>query len=148
MNSFELYLKKEGLKANTVHQHLRYAEGFKVWMRSESLSVTAVSYSDVLDYADHLQKEGCRINYVNRVLLSVHYYFSRLQGSSGIHNPVAVIWLKGAVRGIPHGLLEKAELDGLYESYVEDHRSQRNKVMLSLLIYEGTRASPMKKCTT
>jgi len=138
MISFEAYLEKEGLKPNTVHQHRRYAEGFKAWMSSESLSVTAISYSDVLDYADHLQNEGCSTGYVNRVLLSVRYYFSWLQQSSGTHNPAAGIRLKGAVRGIPHGLLEKAELDGLYEGYlVKDDRSQRNKALLSLLIYQG-----------
>ncbi|WP_342330263.1 site-specific integrase [Pedobacter sp. FW305-3-2-15-E-R2A2] len=138
MNSFELYLEKEGLKPNTVQQHRRYVEGFKGWMSSESLAITAISYSDVLDYADHLQKEGCSTGYVNRVLLSIRYYFSWLQQSSGVHNPAAGIRLKGAVRGIPHGLLEKAELDGLYEGYVvKDDRSQRNKVMLSLLIYQG-----------
>lgn len=138
MISFEVYLEKEGLKANTVHQHRRYAEGFKAWMKAESLSVTAISYSDVLDYADHLQKDGCSTGYVNRVLLSVRYYFSWLQENSGTHNPAAGIRLKGAVRGIPHGLLKKEELEALYESYaVTNDRTQRNKVMLSLLIYQG-----------
>jgi site-specific recombinase XerD len=53
-------------------------------------------------------------------------------------NPAAGIRLKGTVRGIPRGLLEKAELEALFESYaVKDERTQRNKVILSLLVYQG-----------
>ena len=108
-------------------------------MTVESLAIIQVSYSEILDYADQLQKEGCRTGYVNRVLLAVRYYFSWLQkDNKDLHNPAAGIRLKGAVRGIPHGLLEKAELEALYESYVvKDDRTQRNKVILSLLVYQG-----------
>ncbi|MBB5649155.1 site-specific integrase [Pedobacter cryoconitis] len=54
------------------------------------------------------------------------------------YNPAAGISLKGSIRTVPHDLLEKQELEVLYESYaVKDDRSQRNKVILSLLVYQG-----------
>jgi integrase/recombinase XerD len=139
MKNFEHYLKEEGMKPSTIAQHCSHVIGFKVWMKEESLAITEVSYSELLDYADQLQKEGSSTGHVNRVLLSVRYYFSWLQKEiRGMHNPAVGIRLKGAVRGIPHGLLEKAELEALYAGYVvKDLRTQRNKVILSLLVYQG-----------
>ena len=139
MKNFEAYLEKEGMKPSTIDQHCRYVGYFKSWMKEESLTITQVNYSEILNYADQLQKEGCRAGYINRILLAVRYYFSWLQKENkGTHNPAAGIRLKGVIRGIPHGLLEKAELEALYASYlVKDERSQRNKVILSLLIYQG-----------
>lgn len=38
---------------------------------------------------------------------------------------------KGSIRNIPHDLLEKAELEQLYEKYeIKDQRTHRNKVKL------------------
>lgn len=147
MQPFEAYLKEEGMKASTIAQHCSYVRYFKTWMGEESLVITQVSYSEILSYADLLQKEGCRTGYVNRVLLSLRYYFSWLQKENkGMLNPAAGIRLKGAVRGIPHGLLEKAELEALYESYaVKDERTQRNKVILSLLVYQGVTVEDLQQ---
>ncbi|WP_367868225.1 tyrosine-type recombinase/integrase [Pedobacter sp. WC2423] len=79
------------------------------------------------------------MNRINRMLLSVRYYFAYLQQENKIgYNPAAGISLKGSIRTVPHDLLEKQELEALYESYtVKDDRSQRNKVILSLLVYQG-----------
>jgi len=81
------------------------------------------------------------------MLLAVRYYFTYLQKEDKItHNPAAGISLKGVIRTVPKDLLEKAELEALYESYVvSDERSQRNKVMLSLLIYQGISNAELHK---
>lgn len=139
MKDFELYLKDQGMKPSTVAQHCKYASYFLSWLSKESLTLSQVSYAEILDYTDQLKAGGSSTGYTNRNLLSVQYYFSHLKTKDqNTHNPTAGIRLKGTLRTIPHNLLEKSELESLYESYeVKDDRSQRNKVMLSLLIYQG-----------
>jgi integrase/recombinase XerD len=72
-------------------------------------------------------------------MLAVRYYFTWLQNQGQIsYNPAAGISLKGAIRTVPHDLLEKAELEQLYESYaIKDERTHRNKVIVGLLVYQG-----------
>jgi integrase/recombinase XerD len=139
MSRFEDYLKDQGFKPDTVYQHRKHVSRFLAWTVEESLGLVQITYSDILDYADHLKQEYSSIGHINRVLLSVRYYFNwlgneRLTGC----NPAAGISLKGAIRGIPHGLLEKAELEDLYEKYViKDGRTHRNKVIIGLLVYQA-----------
>lgn len=139
MKNFEVYLKAQGMKASTVIQHCKYAGQFLSWLAKESLAVSQVSYAEILDYTDHLKREGGSVGYVNRNLLSVQYYFSGLKSQDlTVFNPVAGIRLKGTVRTIPHHLLERAELEELQDKYeVKDDRTHRNKVMLGLLVFQG-----------
>jgi integrase/recombinase XerD len=61
-------------------------------------------------------------------------------------NPAANLYLRGETERIPHDLLEKEMLDMLYEKYqIYDERTQRNKVMLGLYIYQGITTDELKK---
>lgn len=139
LRGFELYLQEQQQSPGSIRQYKTYAGLFLEWLEKESLSLQQVSHTDLLDYADQLKESGHAIGYINRNLLAVRYYFNHLQqsGLSG-YNPAAGIRLKGTIRTVPHELLSKEELQGLYESYqVKDARTQRNKVILSLLVYQG-----------
>lgn len=109
------------------------------WLAIENVILVQVSYNDILDYADHQKKENNSVNLVNRMLLAIRYYFTWLQKEDQInHNPAAGISLKGSIRIVPNDLLEKAELEHLYESYeIKDERTHRNKVIIGLLVYQG-----------
>lgn len=132
MSSFEDYLRVLDLKPATVYQHRKYVSYFLAWLAAESYSVEQLSYTEILDYTDHQRQSGHQVNLVNRMLLAVRYYFTWLQKEGEInYNPAAGISLKGAVRTVPKDLLEKGELEALYERYVvSDERSQRNKCCL------------------
>jgi len=137
--SFEDYLRELGLKPDTIYQHRKYVSYFLAWLAIENVILVQVSYNDILDYADHQKKENNSVNLVNRMLLAIRYYFTWLQKEDQInHNPAAGISLKGSVRTVPNDLLEKAELEHLYEGYeIKDERTHRNKVMLGLLVYQA-----------
>ncbi|HTD42286.1 MAG TPA: tyrosine-type recombinase/integrase [Mucilaginibacter sp.] len=139
MNSFEEYLKETGFKNGTVYQHRKYASYFLAWTAETSLALEQVTYTEILDFADHLQKDNKNINLINRMMLAVRYYFTYLQSDGQIsYNPAAGISLKGAIRTVPHDLLEKTELEHLYESYtIKDERTHRNKVIIGLLVYQA-----------
>lgn len=137
--TFETYLASEKLKAATVSQHVRNAGYFLAWLEKEGLDIRQATHHEVLDFTDALRREGSSINQANRVLLSLRYYFAWLNkegAASG--NPASGLKVRGAVRTVPTGLLEREELDSLYDRYTaSDDRTYRNRVMLGLLVYQG-----------
>lgn len=144
--TFEDYLQEQGLQPDTVGQHQRYIHYFICWLSDESLHLDEVGHSEILSFADQLKQEGRSIGQINRVLLALRYYFSFLYKEGvRVHNPAAGITLKGTVRNIPHDLLEKAELEELYEKYeIKDERTHRNKVILGLLVYQALTRSELE----
>jgi integrase/recombinase XerD len=147
MASFETYLKENGFKPETVYQHQKYASYFLAWTAETSLTLTLITYTEILDFADKLRQEGKNVNLVNRMMLAVKYYFTWLQNENRIgYNPAAGISLKGAIRTVPHDLLSKEELEALYESYqVKDERTHRNKVIIGLLVYQALTREELEK---
>ena len=91
--------------------------------------------------------QGKAVSLVNRILLAVRYYFNWLQHQGQIsYNPASGISLKGTIRSVPHELLEREELEELYNRYeIEDGRTHRNKVILGLLIYQGLKREELEK---
>ncbi|WP_333888887.1 tyrosine-type recombinase/integrase [Sphingobacterium siyangense] len=136
---FEAYLKGEKLKESTISQHVLYVGYFQLWFDSEALTLQQITQKEVLDFIDHQKSEGRSINQLNRILLSLRYWFSYLNKRNIMSgNPASGLQVKGAVRNVPTGLLERKELDHLYESYtVKDDRTYRNKIMLGLLVYQA-----------
>ncbi|RKR84495.1 integrase/recombinase XerD [Mucilaginibacter gracilis] len=139
MSKFEEYLQGTGFKPQTVYQHRKYASYFLAWMAEQSLAIEQITYTEILDFADHLKKDNKNINLINRMMLAVRYYFTYLQNERQIsYNPAAGISLKGTIRTVPHDLLEKADLEALYHSYeIKDERTHRNKVIIGMLVYQA-----------
>jgi integrase/recombinase XerD len=141
LEGFECYLKEQHQhSSSSVRQHKTYAGLFHQWLEKESMNLGQITHAELLDYADKLKEAGHSISYINRHFLALRYYFNHLQKENkAAYNPAAGIRLKGSVRlAVSHELLSKEELSSLYESYpVKDARSQRNKIILSLLIFQG-----------
>jgi integrase/recombinase XerD len=139
MSKFEDYLQETGFKPQTVYQHRKYASYFLAWIAEQRLALEQVTYTEILDFADHLKKDNKNINLINRMMLAVRYYFTYLQNERQIsYNPAAGISLKGTIRTVPHDLLEKADLETLYHNYeIKDERTHRNKVIIGLLVYQA-----------
>jgi integrase/recombinase XerD len=139
MSKFEEYLQETGFKPQTIYQHCKYASYFLAWTAEQSLALEQITYTEILDFADHLKKDNKNINLINRIMLAVRYYFTYLQNERQIsYNPAAGISLKGTIRTVPHDLLEKADLETLYHNYeIKDERTHRNKVIIGLLVYQA-----------
>lgn len=91
-----------------------------------------------MDYKDQLKLEGKGINLINRMMLSLRYYFNYLQHERKLsYNPATGINLKGAIRTVPNNQLSREELDRLYNAYaITDERTHRNKMILGLLVFK------------
>ena len=136
---FESYLKAEKLKDTTIVQHVRQVRYFLCWLADSYLLMAEVGQPEILRYVDCLWGEGRTAGQINRALLSLRYWFGYLNKNGTVQgNPASGLRVKGAVRSIPTGLLERNELDNLYESYVvKDDRTHRNKTILGLLVYQA-----------
>ncbi|MEZ2339467.1 tyrosine-type recombinase/integrase [Mucilaginibacter sp. RCC_168] len=140
LEPFRAYLKQEQFSHSYIHQTINYTATFHEWLTGQSLALTQITHADVMEFADHLRQKGFSIKLINQIMRTLRYYFSHLQQEQEINiNPAAGIILKGTVRNLPHDLLTMPEMEALYESYqVIDNRTYRNKVIIGLLIYQGT----------
>ena len=143
---FEEHLSEQGLKCNTIGQHQGYIRYFLCWLTDCGIFIKDVGHTEILDFADQLRSENRSIGQINRCLRSLEYYFEYLKKENAHQqNPASNIRLKGSVRGIPHDLLEKAELEELYEKYeIKDEKTHRNKVILGLLVYQALTKSELE----
>src|SRR5690606_29952561 len=103
---FESYLKGEKLKESTISQHVLYVGYFQLWLDSEALTLQQITQKEVLDFIDHQKTEGRSVNQLNRILLSLRYWFGYLNKRNIISgNPASGLQVKGAIRNVPIGLL-------------------------------------------
>jgi integrase/recombinase XerD len=143
LGEFESYLKAKNLHENTISQHSNYAGIFLSWLENENLEKSEVGYNDVIAFVQHLQSKENTSRFINRVLLAArHYYYFLDLGE----NPVANIYLKGEQRNTATNPLEYQEILAVYEQYQPlDNRMKRNKVMLSLMVFQGLSTSELQQ---
>ena len=146
MESFSKYLQKKELSVNTILVHKQYVTIFFNWLQKEGITVNEARYSNILDFVNYCRNEGRSTRNINRILCSVRYYYNYLSTFREIKNPAATLFLKGTTQRIPHGLLEYKALESLYEKYeIKNLRTQRNKVILGLLIYQAVTTEELKR---
>ena len=139
MNTFETYLQQKKFAKATVYQHCRYCGQFLEWLEAQPISPEDCSYNDLLSWVDQLKQNGDNIKLINRKLLSVRHWFSFFQlKDKEVANPAAGLYLKSGRNRLVSGIVSFDNLEKLYQSYpVTDERTLRNKVILSLLVYQG-----------
>ncbi len=61
-------------------------------------------------------------------------------------NPATGLYLRGETQSIPNNLLSTEQLDQLYDQHpVYNERTQRNKVITGLYVYQGIGTDELKK---
>lgn len=150
MNTFETYLKGKGFAKATVYQHCRYCDQFLQWLEMQQISPEDCSYNDLLSWIDRLKQSGDSVKLVNRKLLSVRHWFSFFQlKNKEAANPAAGLYLKSSRKRLVSGIVSFDRLEKLYQSYpAADGRELRNKVILSLLVYQGITTDELHRLKT
>ena len=123
-----------------------YAGCFLEWLERKEMTAEKASYPDLLAFIKYYQKKDST-GLLNRKLGALRKYYKWLQFEGEIEkNPASGIYLKGRKRSVPHDLLDRETLDQLNENYhVTDERTQRNKVILGLLVYQGLTTEELHK---
>jgi integrase/recombinase XerD len=144
---FNQYLKKLGQSKNSVASCEAAVKLFLNWMEKQSIEPENGSYADVLAYMKYCQKNGVSQrtiqNYVNMIR---HYYDHLIEQSQIEINPTKGIKIQGVKRKSLYHIFKPEELHTIYNSYQDESlKGKRNKIMLSLLVYQGVKTEELIK---
>ena len=135
------------LSINTRQKYSKALGKFLMWVDEEGLKLRQIKYTDMLIFVRHIKKQSLTADGVNRVIHVLRQYFI-IKVKEGLlkKNPVIGIKVRGAVKRIPHDLLDRTELDKLYERY-PDHSiaDKRSRVMLGLLVFQGLTSGDLQR---
>lgn len=147
LKSFEKFLSKQDYNENTERQYLNYTACFLEWMKENSQAASQMTYSGLLQYINHCKNKNNSTRLINRKLASIRKYYEylELEGKT-TKNPASGLYLKGAKSSVPNNLLDKEELQQVYENYqVYDLRTARNKAIISLIIHQALSSGEIQR---
>jgi site-specific recombinase XerD len=152
-----LLLKKYSPK--TVETVIRTAEYFRQWASKENIfELEEISYQDAMLFMSWSSKQGASQKTIANYLIHIGKFYNFLISEKLVTtNPVAHIKVQGIKRKVYYDILNVEELQTLYKLYpttIEVNKlmppqeknvlsRKRNKVMLSLFIYQGLRVEEM-----
>ena len=147
LQDFGRFLNKQDYSENTKRQHLNYTACFLQWIRENNQSESQIKYPELLSYINHCNSQDNSIRLINRKLAAIrkYYQYLELKGKTN-RNPASGLFLKGKKSGIPNNLLDKEELQQIYENYpVYDLRTARNKIIISLVIHQALTTGELQR---
>ena len=137
----------KGYRPKTIKSYTREQEKFLHWLAQEQLKVDQVGYMDLLQLIRQRRASGHSRNEVNKQLRGARLYFNYLIEEGKItENPVLGLYVKDRIRRLPHDLIEWEDLEKMYHDYkATSPLTQRNKVILGLLIYQALTLEEIEK---
>jgi len=150
------YLKCQKLAESTIRESVKNIERFKVWTVQHNISLHQVSYAHLLEYVQEQQQKNLSPATINIQLIAFKRFYSYLIATKQIKplNPAQNIRLKCKRKKVLINLLDKEQLETLYQSYankdtsnfiykrsVKSHR--KNTVMLGFMVYQGMSTSDL-----
>ena len=145
--NFNTYLKKLEQSTRSIESCERAVGRFLEWMKKQSIEPEQGSYTDVLAYMKYCQKNGTTQRTIQNYLTMIKHFYSYLIELGQIEvNPVAGIKVQGVKRKLLYHIFKPEELHAIYNSYQDERlKGKRNKVMLSLLVYQGVKTEELIK---
>lgn len=144
--SFIKYLKSKSLTPRTISSFDRVAVLFLKWLEKEQMRVEQVSYRDILSFMKSCQKQVSQRTVQLYLNVIRHYYDHLIEECKIEINPVAGIKVQGVKRKALYHIFEPHELHAIYNSYQDETlKGKRNKIMLSLLVYQGVKTEELIK---
>ena len=147
ISNFTEWLKKRNYAKDTVRADSNYTASYLQWIIQNQIQTTEATYNDLLTFIDHCTTEGDSKGLINRKLSAIRkYYEYLLYIGKATKNPAAGLYIKNKSHTVPANLLTPEELTSIYESYqITDLRSQRNKVIIGLLVFQALTREEMEK---
>jgi integrase/recombinase XerD len=158
--TFTNYLLRKGFSTSSVKRFTSDTNLFLKWLQKENIAVENVVYNDITSYLQSFKNivqhtKGCYLRSVK------HYFNYCIQQEQRQDNPAAFIQLKGIKRKSLYDILNRQELDSLYQHFTlpeEDNvadknknwfktkalAQQRNKAILGLMLYQGLDVRDLK----
>jgi site-specific recombinase XerD len=156
-SKFSEWLTLKKYSPATITTTIRIMKLFEAWAASENITDLAeISYQDAMSFMQSSSKHGASQKTIANYLTHIRKFYSFLISEGEVkENPVAHIKIQGIKRKVYHDILNTDELQKLYQDYPTtiEHEAEkvmppqtknilsrkRNKVILSLLVYQGLR---------
>ena len=161
---FADYLIEKGYSIKSANRYLGDVQRYQRWAEQENIEIEGATYADVLHYIQSRRSKACgeqgrtiSQRTQSNMLNSIKHYYQYLESSEQIaENPIREVKIRGIKRKRLYSILTKAQLEELYHNYPTEIDSKqenqnwyklsqliqkRNKVILSLLIYQGLNAT-------
>lgn len=147
ISDFTAYLQKRNYAKDTIRADSNYTASFLAWTIRQQTLITEVTYNELLTYIDHSTTEGDSKTLLNRKLSAIRkYYDYLLYNGKATKNPATGLFIKNKQHTVPSNLLTPEELTAIYENYqITDLRSQRNKVIIGLLVFQALTREELEK---
>jgi len=148
--NFNHYLKKLELSTNSIASCETAVKLFLEWMKKQSIEPEQGSYADVLAYMKYCQKNGTTQRTIQNYLCMIKHFYDHLIDQKQIEvNPVTGIKVQGVKRKSLYHIFKPEELHAIYNGYQDESlKGKRNKIMLSLLVYQGVKTEELIKLET
>lgn len=156
-DKFKEWLLLKRYSPATAETTARVVEYFRGWATGANVTeLEEICYQDAMMFINWSSKHGASQKTIANYLLHIRKFYDFLISEGMIkENPVAHIKVQGIKRKVYHDILNTDELQQLYQQYPTtiEHEPgkqippqqkniisrRRNKVILSLLIYQGLR---------
>jgi integrase/recombinase XerD len=147
---FTEWLIKRNYAKDTIRADTNYTATFLSWAKQNQTQVTEITYNDLLTYIDHTTAQGDSKTLINRKLSAIRKYYNYLiDKGKAIKNPATGLFIRNKQHTLPSNLLTPEELTAMYENYhTPDLRSQRNKTIIGLLVYQALTRDEIEKLET
>jgi integrase/recombinase XerD len=144
---FTDYLKRKGLTKGTIETFNVVVVTFLKWLSKEQIEPVQSTYTDVLQYMKHCQKQRITQRTIQHYLNSIrHFYDYQIEEQQREDNPMVSIKVQGVKRKVLYHIFSPPELHGIYNGYQDETlKGKRNKVMLGLLVYQGVKTAEIAK---
>jgi len=130
------------LADRTKWRYGKYLGLFLEWLMTENIRVEEVRTVDVLAFIDGL-REYYSPEQQHRIIHTVKTWYI-FKGYK--RNPALGIKIRYQTSKIPHGLLDRKNLDMIYHQYeATTIMTYRNKVVIGLLVFQGLTSGEMKR---
>jgi len=140
------YLKAREHTPRTITSFNRIVTIFLNWLKKEQIEVEQVRYQDILLFMKHCQRQVSQRTIQLYLNVIRHFYNHQIEEGRVEVNPVTGIKVQGVKRKSLHHIFEPHELHTIYNSYQDESlKGKRNKVMLSLLVYQGVKTEELIK---
>jgi site-specific recombinase XerD len=145
--NFNQYLKKLEQSTKSIASCETAVNLFLNWMKKQSIEPEQGSYADVLAYMKYCQKNGATQRTIQNYLNMIKHFYGYLIEQKQIEvNPVTGIKVQGVKRKSLYHIFKPEELHAIYNSYQDESlKGKRNKIMLSLLVYQGVKTEELIK---
>lgn len=145
-NTFKTYLQAQRQRTSSINSHLQMAERFTFWMKKQELEESELTTTDILNYLEELKKQGIKQKTQAIYLNTIKHYVRYLNKEQINENSIQHITIKGVRRNELHSILTTEQLELIYQNHpTETPINKRNKVILSLLIYQGITTGELSK---